>query len=373
MPAYSSIVYKKGAVVIDMLARFWGEETFIEILGRITRAADGHVISTEDFFDLLEKATGADLDAFAERFVYGTGLPDIYYDYRFEALDDGRYRIHLEAEQEVPYRFRYEIVERPTSLDVTRQRIDQTDEQTAPMVVPFQVEIEKPGIKDDEVHVLNGRVVLSEPKTILQMDIEDKPIALRLDAQSQVFGDFHNRKNRPKNIDYWRAVAFAANAGADEDTVQEAKRLFEAVLDIETPVPNDAGRGERKDAEEHDRFHDWRAHLQMARLDLQVGALDGAAAALDRAEKLRPRGSMIAKNRQRKLQARLALLRGQSEEAYDELRRIIRKQKKRADVETWLLMAIAAHQTGRDEEAKETLEKLDEVDVGTELLTSRFH
>lgn len=374
--AYEPIVYKKGAVVVDMLAGFWGEAAFIDMLGRLTRAAAGHVISTEDFFDLLEGLSGTQLDAFAERFVYGTGLPDVYYDYRFEPLGGGRHRVHLEAEQEVPYRFHYRIIETSHGLDVARERVDQAHEQTAPMVVPFQIEIEAPAAAGPRRHLLTGRLALDGPTTTLQMDIEmeaeHQPLALRLDALSQVFGTFHDRTTRPKSIDFWRAVAAAAGAGDDAVARAEARRLFEAVLATSTPLPPGADRAERKEIEEQDRFNDWRTHLQLARLDLRAGALGDAGASLARAEALRPRGSMSAKNSQRQLEARLALLRGETEQAYDQLRRIIRRQKQRADVETWLLVAIAAERTGRIGEAREALAKVEDTGADVHRLTSKL-
>jgi aminopeptidase N len=63
--AYEAIVYQKGAVVLDMIARIFGEETFLKVLGAIARAVDFRSVSTEDFVALIEKASGAELAPFA--------------------------------------------------------------------------------------------------------------------------------------------------------------------------------------------------------------------------------------------------------------------------------------------------------------------
>ncbi|MCP4664154.1 MAG: M1 family metallopeptidase, partial [bacterium] len=81
--AYQAIVYKKGAVILDMLARFFGEEHFLKMLRRLAEAVSFRPISTPLFVDLLERLSGQDLDGFAKQFIYGTGLPEIYYTYEF--------------------------------------------------------------------------------------------------------------------------------------------------------------------------------------------------------------------------------------------------------------------------------------------------
>jgi hypothetical protein len=91
--AYHAIVYKKGAVVLDMLARLYGEDAFLDILRELVRVVEGRVISTDDFLTLLERIGGVELDWFRRQYVYGTGLPEIFYDYRIEELGGGRWAI----------------------------------------------------------------------------------------------------------------------------------------------------------------------------------------------------------------------------------------------------------------------------------------
>ncbi|MEM1182128.1 MAG: M1 family aminopeptidase [Acidobacteriota bacterium] len=365
--AYSDIVYKKGAVVIDMLAGFWGERAFVDILGRLTRAAAGYSLSTEDFFALVGTISGQDLEAFADRFVYGTGLPEIYYDYRIERRGGGSYKIHLEAEQETPYRFQYRVVETPRGLDVTRRRIDQVTDAAAPMAVPFLVELDVPQARPGELHTLAGRLVLDGPRTELSLDVEQTPVALRLDPLSQVFGSFYSRAADPKRVDYRRA--YDAAAGGDDG---DAEKRFRAVLETETPPPADAGRGDIDELREVDRLIDWRTRLQLARLALKSGQLDKAAAELDAAGALRPKRSRSAKHAEQRFAAHLDLLRGDVDGAHRALKRLVRRQDGSASPETWLLLAIAAEASGRLDEARDALESVADAGVDAALLEARL-
>ncbi len=109
--AYSSIVYRKGAVVLDMLARRFGEQAFLEMLEKTVEIAGHRAISTELFLEALERLSGVELDGFAKQFIYGTGLPEVYYDYGFAKAEGGKWKITGTARQSAPYRFRYRVVE----------------------------------------------------------------------------------------------------------------------------------------------------------------------------------------------------------------------------------------------------------------------
>src|SRR5215207_4786792 len=111
-----------------MLARNFGEENFPKILKQIVQVTDNGVLSTEDFLSLIERITASDLDWFAERYVFGTGLPEVYYSYRFEPAGEGKWAIKGQARQQTPYRFRYRVVRTAAGgLDVARERVDQIE------------------------------------------------------------------------------------------------------------------------------------------------------------------------------------------------------------------------------------------------------
>src|SRR5205085_5154172 len=94
------------------LARLLGEEDFPKVLKQIVKVENGRTISTEDFISLIERITTTDLKPFAGQFVYGTGLPEVLYSYRFEKKGEG-WVVKGEARQEMPHRYRYKVVQTP--------------------------------------------------------------------------------------------------------------------------------------------------------------------------------------------------------------------------------------------------------------------
>ncbi|MCB1035293.1 MAG: hypothetical protein KDD47_15810, partial [Acidobacteria bacterium] len=140
LDAYSAIVYKKGAVVVDMLSRFYGEENFLKML----RAAAGHIahraVSTEVFLDILGRLSGASLEPFARQFIYGTGLPDIYFTYDVVPSSTG-WTIQLRASQQAPYHYTYRVVKRSDDrgLDVARRAQLGLEVEASALPVPIRI------------------------------------------------------------------------------------------------------------------------------------------------------------------------------------------------------------------------------------------
>ena len=59
---YRAIVYRKGAVVLAMLARIVGQRPFDEMMRSLIEAASYRVVSTHAFLQALEHMSGLDLD-----------------------------------------------------------------------------------------------------------------------------------------------------------------------------------------------------------------------------------------------------------------------------------------------------------------------
>src|SRR6185436_14560958 len=143
--AYQPIVYKKGAVILDMLARSLGQDDFPKVLRQIVKVAANASLSTEDFLLLIERITSADLDPFARQYVYGTGLPEVFYTYRFEPAGEGKWAVKGTARQNAPYRYRYRVVKADRGgFDVARERLDQIQVESSALVVPVTISIYDP-------------------------------------------------------------------------------------------------------------------------------------------------------------------------------------------------------------------------------------
>ena len=118
--------------------KLYSEQIFVEILGRLVEAAADRSIATEDFLVLLERIGGTDLDWFGDQYVYGTGLPEIEYDYRFEPIPDGGWAVGGVALQRAPYVYSYRIEPRQGGVpDLRREATERMDVSESVLVVPI--------------------------------------------------------------------------------------------------------------------------------------------------------------------------------------------------------------------------------------------
>ncbi len=349
--AYHGIVYRKGALVLEMLARKFGEDDFLRALEALITAASGRVISTGEFLSLLEGITTADLDGFARQFIFGTGLPEIDYDYAFEPRDDGGWRVRVDARQELPARTRYAIVALPDGrLDVARGRVEpRVDVESFELVVPFQVLLAAgPGAdRGDRQSTLVGRMVISGRHTELEFDVERRPAKLWLDRDREIFGRFLDRRKHPKRMLLQQAAkqAAAGELAAAEDTLRRA-------LATRSPLAST------------DYLLDAHLHLRLAGVLLDLGrdgdatgSLDLARSAFEQGKAALP-GSEIRRFRSafEVTEARLEIRRGDHLAAYQRLRGGVLDPRDATSTEGYLLLAIAAEATGHHGELEETLE-----------------
>ncbi len=350
--AYQAIVYQKGAIVLEMLSRAFGEQTFLEILRQVVRSAAFTRISTETFLAMIEQLSGRDLTAFAEQFIYGTGLPEVYYTYGFSQVA-GRWRVRGVARQQSPYRYRHRAVELAGGgFDVARERLDQIEVGAWTLVVPFELAAFDPAADagalpaDSANVILTGGLRLEGEVTEFDFEVEYEPKELWLDRDQLVFGRFFNQRRHPKRALYYQGIDLLASGEHVEAEAVFRRGLAADVLSgaesAEAPV-------------ERERLFDAGIHLELARLYLDQGRPREARAAFDRVRKL-AKGSVRFElgTDVEIVEARLALRGGLPERAY----RLLRKTFGRGatDPEGLLLLAIAARATGRPAEFEAALE-----------------
>lgn len=163
--AYETIVYQKGALVIEMIALTLGEEVFRKSLRELAELAADQPISTEDFLEFMGRSHGVDLGGLAHHFIYGTGLPEVDYRYRFEKLESGRHRIVLEV------------------LTRLGRRTHLGDWY---MVAPLQILV-----RQGESTLLTTRpILLRGAQTRIELETELEPQRLWLDLYREVYGLF---------------------------------------------------------------------------------------------------------------------------------------------------------------------------------------
>jgi len=147
--AYRSIVYRKGAVVLAMLARAVGEEPFHEMLHSLVAATSNRVLTTEAFLKAIERMSGRDLEGFARQYVYGTGIPQIYYDHE-TARNEGGWVVRGEARKLAEPRYRHVVERDGDRWDLRREVI--TELQTGPttLMVPYRLSLDSESAAEEE-------------------------------------------------------------------------------------------------------------------------------------------------------------------------------------------------------------------------------
>jgi hypothetical protein len=360
--AYTPIVYQKGAVVVDMIARLFGEETFIEILGAIVRAVDHRPISTEDLVALMERASGAELDPFVDQFIYGTGLPEVYYRYDFEPAGEG-WKIAGVARQQAPYRYTYRVVDLGDGrLDVAREAVAQGSMADSRLVVPVQIEAYDPAQESSGRRRraqaettgntrLQGHTLLQGDETSFEFQVPLQPVEVFFDRENEVFGRFFNERRHPKRMAYYRALDRLA-----EGDLAAARAACEEALAAPTFAGADLdGDRDEKALEEQSRLLDIRIRLHLARVDLREGR-DGEAAGQVRTARdlLKRDDPRWMEEETRILEARVALRHSDSEAAYDLLRKKLLREAI-DDTEGSIVLAIAARGVGDEEAVRDAL------------------
>ncbi|MEO7796055.1 MAG: M1 family aminopeptidase [Thermoanaerobaculia bacterium] len=365
--AYDAIVYKKGAVVLSMLSRFWTEKDFLAILRGVVEAASGKVISTADLIQSIERLSSTQLDGFARRFIYGTGLPEIQFDYTLGEKQGEKWPVAIRARQQAPYRFRYSVVKKADGkLGVARERRTEMELDGTTFAVPFQVPIDAPWPADappppkarkrgdPPLHPrLDGRLTLQGERTEVVLHLDQRPLGLVLDPRQEVFARFFDLGRSPK-----RAAlrdAFDAAAAGDNAT---ARSRFAEVFTAKVRLAVDfAPADEPGDLEREGRGLDARAHLGLARLAVEAGDLTSAKRELAVSAKGLDHGQRSAIEGQASLlEARIDLASGNAAGAYRRLKRLVVSREAMDGTEGWLLLAIAAHETGQKETLDQALE-----------------
>jgi hypothetical protein len=350
MAAYYPIVYKKGAVVLDMLARLYGEPVFVEILGRLVQAAADRSIATEDFLLLLERIGGTDLDWFGSQYVYGTGLPEIEYDYRFEPIPDGRWTVSGVALQRAPHVYSYRIEpSRSGVLDLRREATTRMDVSESVLVVPIDIGVilqgatREPATPDDSRVIVSGRVVLEGETSEYRLELEHEPEIVWFDHGGEVFGRFFCTQRRPRRAAYQRGLAMAAGGH-----LEDAESAFLDALASPVAVYPEAWQGLEGDVEYEGELIEAATRLALARLYLETDRaadaedqLKRARAVISTADRRRFEAEMLA------LDARVSLANGNVSAASRSLRRGLLGSRSADSIEGWGLLTIASNAAGQ--------------------------
>lgn len=87
---FRALVYNKGAMVLHMLRRLLGDETFFAGVRRYYDEMRFRKAGTDDLIRAFEAESGRSLTAFFERWIHEDDLPDVAFSYRIESGPGGR-------------------------------------------------------------------------------------------------------------------------------------------------------------------------------------------------------------------------------------------------------------------------------------------
>jgi len=346
--AYGAIVYKKGAIVFDMLAQTLGRDALVKGLHDLFGLAAGKVISTDVLIAALERSSGADLDGFARQFVYGTGLPELSYDYTFTPSTPGHWKITGAVRQRLPHHYRYRVdaVGPEGRLDVVRERRNEADVEGWWLLVPFQVGVLDPEATRNETQKVEdvstsgwvtGQVLVKGASAPFELEVEHEPQRLWLDRGRVVFATFHDDTRDLKRSRYRQGLEAAARG----DLVNAERLWKEAVAAKGTDAGDLLHVTEELDAS---------IEMELARVRLDHGDDREAALALGRATaRLGRWADDSVRGEVELLQSRLDLRAGRFGEAYRRLRKAVLRRGTVDSAEAHLLLAVAALRTGERE------------------------
>ena len=364
--AYQAIVYRKGAVVLDMLARSLGQDVFPKVLRQVVKVSGGKTISTEDLLSMIETVTSADLDGFARQFVYGTGLPEVVYSYRFEKKGSG-WVVRGQARQLAPFRYRFRVAKTGSgAFDVVREAVRQIDTAKSVMVVPVQIGVYDPQggrkVLDGANSLVSGHIRIQGVTSDFEMELPHEPKRFWLDRDSKVFGLFYDEVRQPKRALYLRGLRAASSGEAEE-----AAALYARALEARDLPPDTGGTVYYENLREMNRLLSGLIEVGQARLLLDHDREAEAEAALGRAQRT------LGDNdpRVRLLRSRLEVRRGEYDKAFRRLRKELIADESMDAVEGYVLLAIAAQATGQAAELETALRKARDAGADLASLGSR--
>lgn len=367
--AFHILVYEKGAVVLNILAKFFGDETFLDLNRRIAERANFEPVTTEAYLAALERLSGTDLEWFRP-YVYGTDMHRVQYRYETGQVEGGGWKLQCEWERSPVRHVRHRAVRLPDGRFDLRSEAEDLAGDDFTIVVPFQVGLydasrdgadgkrkskgkrKGKGARDDEDapepnRFMLARVVFQGSSGSFDLDLEQRPVALQLDPRREIYADFQHdtRSERAKRLTAgFDKIRTGDRAGARAD--------LQAGIEMEG---EDTSEG-------FDRAFETLARTALIRMDLDDGDVAAARAALDVAFK---RSDGWFSGDLEALRARADLLAGDVEKAYRALRKMTKRSRAR---DRHILLAIAARALGEDDVYERAMEFADRVGADVRVL-----
>ncbi|ANM31800.1 hypothetical protein ABI59_22910 [Acidobacteria bacterium Mor1] len=356
--AYQSVVYDKGYLVLATLAQALGEAPLLAALRELIDAHLFEEIGSAQFLDELAQRTGRDLAALKAAFVYGTGVPEVVYDYEIRR-DEDLWVVEGSAESWILNLDRTEVFRSASGGWGVRSRyVDRIDERPAILPVTYELNVDT---EQGEARGLGGLMLEGTPAPF-SIDSRYKPIHLNLDHDGRTLAVFHDQVKRPSS-----ALRVRAGRLARLGKHTEAVALLERALEAPFTAGDRRNQGmENERAKVHAEAEYWRIHMDRAELELDRDDMAAATRALEAAQAI----ASPETRRTEVLSARMLVAKGDYREAYKILSEWLYLPMRQrfhhdrdlrygvvGDAEAYALLAIAAHYKGREAERDRAIEE----------------
>jgi hypothetical protein len=383
--AYQSIIYKKGGIVLTMLARELGDENFSKILTAIAQLAANRVVSTERFLDLVSKAAGGvDLKPFADQFIYGTGVADVRYTYDIRKEGTG-WKVRGVARQQPPLHYRHAIVQRTGGgYDVTRTILKAADVAKYAITVPVQIGVMQEGGKRDvsyrqkQIEKETGNAFftryfkLAGAEAAFEFDVPSEPRAFWVDRSNQALARFFDEKKGSKRsliLDAQRLEYEGRHAEAEQRYREVTSVKFDEETDLDVLVTASQKETALRGVSQ---YFDAASYLAIARMYLDQGK-DAEVPAL--VQSARKAVNIVRRygvdDETALVESRLQLRRGEYETVFKRLRKVmLGKSSTNDSAEGYAMLAVAANQMKEQDIAEEAADKARRKGVDLGPLTS---
>lgn len=377
---YSTIVYDKGAVVFLMLARTLQVKPFNMMLKELATRVNNRLISTETFIKSIERMSGVGLKEFADQFIYGTGIPEIYYDYDFHETEEG-YRIKGTARQIAAATRTYRISKGEGGWTLNGSAVESVEIEGRFLAVPFQIQLDHDLSGHERTTTgLGGQLLIEGRESTFSIDIKSKPRYFWLDQRGEVLGLFY------RSIDYPRRAQLYVAQELSGDAVEQG---LLAALELPTYGADKAEELTKRELERGERISAALIYLNLLEHYLREGRLEKARQASEEVER-RYRGiyKNYNKSTRRICAAWINILEGDHRAAYRSLSEFLylsfprmetdtvadaRRRQKFRQGRSWsgdayALLAIAAHELDNNAVADRALEVAENRGVDVDVL-----
>jgi hypothetical protein len=308
---YHQIVYQRGAAAFSTLAQRLGPEQMWQMLGSLSKAVNNRDISTSTFFKALERMSGQDLSGFTDQYVYGSGMPAMFYDYRILPAQEG-WLVEGQVRQLPAAQFRYVLKRAGKGWDVVRVAAAEPDTSSWVNTVPFYYEITPPTASSTRSAVQGSLTVQGELSSF-SIPVTDQPANFKFDPRGQILAEWFSEEFQPRRQGL-RLGEHLGRIGRFEEALSVLSRAQTEPLDVATEAAS-------LTPEQEARARELNAGISLARARIYLDLGDGVSAKkeLRAAERLIPEGDDFRQGDRTILAVRLDTRSGRFDIAHDRL------------------------------------------------------